>query len=151
MEIKFNKQEQKQDTTVQDNPEIFDESYQYILNIHDTISLVDPLNAPSTAILESWKSKYKNIYISTVVEPDKYFVWRALRRGEYKKLEGQGGLESQSTMNEVLVEQCLLYPTVTPQWRLTQPAGVIDTLGKQIAYHSGWISDQEAFAAIRVI
>ena len=151
MEIKFNKQEaQTQQASLEEELEL-DEEYQFILNMHQTLSLVDPISCPSVAVIESWKQKYKNIYISTVVEPNKYFVWRAIRRGEYKKLEGEGAFEKQSTMHEVLVEQCLLYPTSTPTWRLTQPAGVVDTLGKQIAYHSGWISDQEAFAAIRVI
>ena len=51
----------------------------------------------------------------------------------------------------MLVDKCLLYPQPSTSWSLTCDAGIITTLGKQIAYKSGFVSPQEALSLIKVI
>jgi len=128
-----------------------DEELAYLINMHEIIMDVDPLNAPPVSVLESWKHKYKNIYISRVVDPNTYFIWRTIRRGEFKKLNSDNCFENPTSGYEILVETCLLYPTPTQQWRLTSPAGIIESLGKQISYQSGFVSDAELINLIRVV
>lgn len=128
-----------------------DEDLAYLINMHEIIMDVDPLNAPPVSVLESWKSKYKHIYISRVVSPDEYYIWRTIRRGEFKKLNSDNCFENPTAGYEILVETCLLYPTPNVQWRLTSPAGVIESLGKQISYQSGFVSDAELINLIRVV
>ena len=66
-------------------------------------------------------------------------------------LQEQGVFDNDEKANEVLVEKCLLYPQPTTTWRLTSDAGIITTVGKQIAYKSGFVTQQEALSLIKII
>lgn len=136
---------------VEDNFNEIDEELANLINMHEIIKDVDPLNAPPVSVLESWKHKYRHIYISRVVDPDVYFIWRTIRRGEFKKLNSDNCFDNPTAGYEILVETCLLYPTPDAKWRLTSPAGVIESLGKQISYQSGFVSDAELINLIRVV
>jgi hypothetical protein len=156
MQLNFKNQEEQEvdiDTTSleQEIMESQDVQYQYLVNLQQILQDSDPDNAPTMSQVEAWKDKYDNIYISNVVDPDKYYVWRTLRRGEFKKVNANNEFENNTKANEILVEKCLLYPTPDQTFRFNSVAGVIDTLGKQIAYQTGWISTEEALSTIRVI
>lgn len=128
-----------------------DQEYQYLLDMHDILAEQDPLNAPKLSVLEAWKLQHKHIYISRVVDPDTYYVWRVLKRGEYKKLSHNEAFANPSSANEILVETCLLYPIPDQAWRIMSPAGVIESLGKQISFQSGFVPDNELIGLIRVV
>jgi hypothetical protein len=130
--------------------EKFNEEQDYIESVYQILQRSDPLEAPKKSQIEAWKDRYKNVYISQIVEPDKFYVWRTLTRVEYKKLNANKEFDNPQAAYEIMVETCLLYPQPTQAWRLNSPAGWIDTLGKQIAFQSGWVSDQEHLATIRV-
>ena len=109
-------------------------------------------NAPLLSVLEAWKSKHKRLFISKISSdsPD-YYIFTSIKRSEFKKHQAQGVFENEEKGNEVLVETCLLFPAPIAQWRLTCDAGIITTLGKQIAYKSGFVSQQEALSLIKII
>lgn len=130
----------------------YDQEYQFILNTHKRLYDIDPENAPPISVLESWKDFHKNIYISTVVDPNQYYLWRVMTRQEYKKLNTNNSFSNPMSANEIIVETCLLYPNPqTPEWRLKSPAGIIESLGKQIAYQSGFVPDSQLISMILVI
>ena len=130
--------------------EKFNEEQDYIESVYQILQRSDPLEAPKKSQIEAWKDRYKNVYISQIVEPDKFYVWRTLTRVEYKKLNANKEFDNPQAAYEIMVETRLLYPQPTQAWRLNSPAGWIDTLGKQIAFQSGWVSGQEHLATIRV-
>lgn len=148
MKVKIDNQEEQ--TAQEYAEEKFNEEQDYIESVYQLLQRTDPLNAPKRSQLEAWKDKYKKIYISQIIEPDKFYVWRTLSRIEYKKLNAHKEFENPVAANEIMVENCLLYPEPTQEWRLNSPAGWVDTLGKQIAFQSGWVADQEHLATIRV-
>lgn len=148
MKFKYNQQEENNE---QFEDTGLDENTQYLMDLNELLKETDPLNAPPVSLLESWQNKFKNIYVSKVVDPNTYYVWRVLRRGEFKKLNTTGSFNDPMSANEILVETCLLYPTPATEWRIIQPAGVIETLGKQISYQSGFIPDNEALSLIKVL
>lgn len=150
MEYQYDSNTTKQQETKNEDS-IQDQEYQYLLDIHNIITEQDPINAPKMSVLEAWKNQHKNIYISRVVDPDVYYVWRVLRRGEYKKLSHNKAFDNPTSANEILVETCLLYPIPDQGWRLTSPAGVIESLGKQISFQSGFVPDNELIGLIRVV
>ena len=154
MQVKGNSKKQVEDVQEQTQEELYqdiDPVYLQLKNLYDIIEEVDPFNVPTLATLESWKNQHGDIFISTVVSPNKYYLFRVLKRAEYKKMSKDGILNDPTSIPDVIVEKCLLYPSPSQIWRLAQPAGVIDTLSKQIQYQSGFISEQEALSFIKVI
>lgn len=129
-----------------------DKEQQDLIDLHELLAEVDKENAPMVSTLEAWKSRHKSLYVSKIsMESDKYYVFTTIKRHEFKKLQEQGIFDNEEKGNEVLVEKCLLYPMPTQSWRLTSDAGIITTLGKQIAYKSGFVSPQEALSLIKIV
>lgn len=123
-----------------------------LLDLYNLLKEVNPDTCPMMSELEAWKSFHRSIYISKVSsEAPEYYVWRTLKRHEFKKLSATNSLDDDEKANEILVEKCVLYPIVSQEWRLISDAGVITTLGKQIAYKSGFVTQQEALSLIKVI
>ena len=123
-----------------------------LLDLHELLTEVDPDNAPMISVLEAWKAKHKVLYVSKVSSDSKeYYVFTSIKRVDFKKLQDQGVFDNEEKGNEVLVEKCLLYPHPTATWRLTSSAGIITTLGRQISYKSGFVSQQEALSLIKII
>ena len=132
-------------------PEISPE-YQSLLDLHELLTEVDPENVPLISQLEAWKFKHKGLYISKISNEDsKYYLWRTLKRQEFKQLSQGSAFDTEESANEMLVEKCLLYPSCDTLFRLLSDAGVITTLGKQISYKSGFVTPQEALALIKVV
>lgn len=123
-----------------------------LIELHEYLNEVDPENAPPVSVLEAWKERHKSLYVSKVsndsVQP---YVFTTIKRKDFKTLSAQGVFDNEEKGNEVLVEKCLLYPAPTQQWRLISDAGIITTLGKQIAYKSGFVSPQEALSLVKIV
>lgn len=123
-----------------------------LMDLHALLSEIDPNGAPLLSVLEAWKHKHKSLYVSKISnDSPNFYVFTTIKRAEFKKLNEQGVFENKEKGNEVLVEKCLLYPQPTTGWRLTSDAGIISTLGEQIAYKSGFVSQQEALSLIKII
>ena len=136
-----------QDPTEEIHPE-----QKELMDLHELLTEIDPVNAPLLSVLEAWKAKHKSLFISKISnDSEKYYVFTTIKRRDFKVLQDQGVFDNEEKGNEVLVEKCLLYPAVTQAWRLTSDAGIITTLGKQIAYKSGFVSPQEALSLIKII
>lgn len=132
--------------------EEIDESTKELIELAEFLEEENQPNAPSLAVLEAWKQRHKSIYISQVsIESNQYYIFTTIKRNTYKQLQASGALDDDEKSNEVLVDKCLLYPEPNTSWRLTSDAGIITTLGKQIAYKSGFVSPQEALSLIKVI
>lgn len=151
MDIKVNKGSIGVNTQEAVEDDQIDLAYAQLAELHNILKEADPVNSPSLSTLETWKDYHGEVYVSTVIDPNKYYIFRTLKRFEYKKLRAQGTLTDSSAAYEIIVEQCLLYPQPTQEFRLKSNAGLIETLGKQINYQSGFVSDQEALSFIRVI
>lgn len=123
-----------------------------LVDLFELLQEEDPENAPLLSVIESWKSRHRSLYVSKVSNDSKqYYVFTTIKRHDFKKLQEQGVFENDEKANEVLVEKCLLYPHPTMNWRLTSDAGIITTVGKQIAYKSGFVTQQEALSLIKII
>lgn len=132
--------------------EVIDQETKELMELAEFLEEENQKDAPSLAVLESWKIKHKSIYISQIsVDSDQYYIFTTIKRNTYKQLQASGALDDDEKSNEVLVDKCLLYPQPSTSWRLTCDAGIITTLGKQIAYKSGFVSPQEALSLIKVI
>lgn len=124
---------------------------QALMALHEDLKSVYGDDTPMISQLEGWKNRWTNLNVSKIGQDRKeYYIWRTLRRYEYKEMMQGKATEDAEALNEMLVEKCLLYPTYDFNFRQTTDAGVISTLGQQISYKSGFVSQQEALSLIYV-
>lgn len=123
-----------------------------LIDLQEYLSSVSPKDAPMVSELEAWKSKHRTLFVSKIsADSEQPYVFTTLKRKDFKVYQEKGVFDNEEKGYEVLVEKCLLYPTPTQAWRLISDAGVITTLGKQIAYKSGFVSQQEALSLIKIV
>lgn len=123
-----------------------------LIELHEYLASIDPEGAPMVSVLEAWKERHKSLYVSKVSnDSTQPYVFTTIKRKDFKVLSKSGVFDNEEKGNEVLVEKCLLYPAPDQYFRLTSDAGIITTLGKQIAYKSGFVSPQEALSLIKIV
>jgi len=108
----------------------------------------DDENGPDMFQLEQWKELYDKFFASSISGEDVY-VWKTLKRLEYKSIAASGAMEKQDILELAVVKKCLLYPRGNSEFFAGLDAGVAPTLFKQIMYQSGFVSDEAAIAMIR--
>lgn len=115
--------------------------------------LKDFENTPDEVQLQEWKEVHGSFYMSSV-SGDDLFIWKAIKRQEYKTLfasMSQVADNKQNMLEEFLVRRCLLWPKATPDWMQNTKAGVVTTLFRQIYFKSGFISDDQAMSMIEKV
>lgn len=121
-------------------------------NIASIIQAFDGIeNAPKDYELEEWKEMYGNYYISSINEDDDLYIWRTLKRIEYKQLVKSGMAKNQLAYEEAVISRCCLWPKMSIDSMSKQNAGTIETLAKQILFKSGFVPDQMALSLIKII
>lgn len=139
----------------EDLEEIYEEldpRFKELLALNELLKEEGNKDVPEVSVLEALEARHKVLYVSKVSQESKqYYIFTSIKRKDFKMLQEQGVFDNEEKGNEVLVEKCLLYPAPTTAWRLTCDAGIVTTLGKQIAYKSGFVSTQEALSLIKII
>ena len=107
--------------------------------------------APDYDDIADWKNAYGVIYASTIHMADDLFIFRPLKRLDYKKIVASGAAKSEDKYEESLVKRCLLYPTPDAKFLADANAGTISTLRVQIEFKSGFIPEALAIELIKVI
>ena len=124
---------------------------QKLKEIHDSLKESHGEEAPMLSQLEAWKKRWGHINVSKIgADRKEYYIWRTLQRFEYKEMTKGGAHEDPDSFNEMLVEKCTLFPNYDFNFKNKSDAGVITTLGQQIAYKSGFVSPQEALSLIYI-
>lgn len=107
--------------------------------------------SPTEYELEEWKDMYGVFYISSIGDDDNLYIWRTLKRLEYKQLIKSGVANDQMRYEEAVLTRCSLWPKLGLETMAKLNAGVVETLAKQVLYKSGFVSDQMALSMIKVI
>lgn len=107
---------------------------------------------PIFADIEKWKVHYGDIYVTSVT-PDTHFVWRTIRRAEYRSIVmelekqiGSGELtQAEATMNneEAIAATCILFPRLDPKRMGEELAGVAAIISQEVL-------EASAFQALEV-
>ena len=77
--------------------------------------------------IAEWKIKFGEVYVAKFSEEEKY-IYRPLRRLEYKQLLTLGQSENKSFAEEKVVQTCVVHPVVDPTKIGALKAGTISTL-----------------------
>lgn len=113
-------------------------------------ALKDTKGAPDANQLNEWKAIHGNFYMSSV-DGTTIYIWKTLKRTEYKNMMASGATNNTFTLEEYVVRRCLLWPKASPEFLAGSDAGVVTTLFKQIQWQSGFISDEESIRMIEKI
>lgn len=102
---------------------------------------------PTFAQINAWKDQYGDIYVTSLT-PEKHFVWRTVKRPEYRALvkamenallagttQGVANMDNE----EDIVELCILAPKYSKN-DPEQLAGTAGTISGQILEASGFVS-----------
>jgi hypothetical protein len=140
------------DDEVQEEVEEIEEQPQEENSLGLIIAALDGVeDAPDEFELEGWKEQYGNFYVSTIHVDDNLYIWRTLKRGEYKQIIKSGAATDKISYDETVVRRCVLWPKFTAVKTQAVDAGVIETLSKQILFQSGFVPDNIALSLIKVI
>ncbi|NOQ49213.1 MAG: hypothetical protein GQ553_00905 [Nitrosomonadaceae bacterium] len=102
---------------------------------------------PSDADIQAFKDRFgDNIYMIALDE-DEMYVWRPLTRHEYKAL--LQAVQHEQVFMEQIVQKCVLWPTVTPEWIAGGKGGTIPTLHAVIMEGSNFLAPEVAMSLVR--
>ncbi|MDB4533403.1 hypothetical protein N9242_00925 [Vicingaceae bacterium] len=105
-------------------------------------------DSPDEEQLTIWKEIY-GMYFASSVNGEDIYVWRTIKRLEYKSIAQSGAMEKQDLLENALIRKCLLWPKPAPDFLSSLDAGIIPTIFKQIMHKSGFVSDEMAISMIR--
>lgn len=89
------------------------------------LNLVD---GPTQIQIDEWKVKFGEAYVASFSPEDKY-IYRPLRRFEYKQIVSLGqAAENKTFAEEKIIQMCVVWPTIDPTKIATLKAGTISTL-----------------------
>jgi len=91
---------------------------------------VGPLSlegGPTQEQINDWKAKHGELLLATFSADEKY-IYRPLRRFEYKQIISVGQADNKAFAEEKVVQMCVVWPTVDPTKIATFKAGTISTL-----------------------
>jgi len=112
------------------------------------ITLEEYADTPDKYTLESWRDIHGMFFVSSINGED-MFIWKTLKRMEYKSIAQSGALEQQELFENSVVRKCLLWPAPSQQFLVGTDAGIVPTLFKQVMHKSGFVSDDVAISMIR--
>lgn len=108
-------------------------------------------DGPRVYTIEGWKEQFGVLHVSSIFQEEDLYIWRVLKRQEYKQMSKTGVLNETSRAEEAIVRRCLLYPEPNDSFIYNSPAGVISALKEQIMFRSGFIPDHMIVSQIKVL
>lgn len=96
---------------------------------------------PGAEKINQWKELHGEVMLFAIDDAEMY-IWRPLRRLEYKTLRAQA--KDDSDFMEMVVQKCVLWPILPVDFMATCKAGTIDTFFEVIMQGSNFIDPQLA-------
>lgn len=82
---------------------------------------------PTQDNINEWKAKFGEVYLIKFSNTEKY-VYRPLKRFEYKQILSVGQQENKSYAEEKVAQMCIVWPAIDPTKLATFKAGTISTI-----------------------
>lgn len=105
--------------------------------------LAEKPGAPSKETVDRWKAQTGGDVYATVLGRGDVFIFRSIKRLEWKNLEAQIKQAKQPDENalaEAVVKTCVLYPDLrSPEGFAMVKAGTVPTLFDQICFYSNFM------------
>lgn len=101
---------------------------------------------PADEQIEMWKEQFGEVYLMSFDLNDN-FVWRPLKRLEYKNLLQEA--KDDAHYQEMVVQRCVLWPQIGPEHLTGSKAGTIPTLHSVIMEGSNFLDPDQAVMLVR--
>jgi len=103
-------------------------------------SLFDLPGAPSQEQVDKWKAEFGEVMVSGFSEKE-LVIWRPIKRKEYLEIQNavQEGRLGQAKSEEALLDQVVLFSSITESWENTK-GGIVPTLVEQIMQGSSFVA-----------
>jgi len=116
---------------------------------------VDPVMAawdvntkrPSDEMIEQWKGQFGDNIFMLALDEDEMYVWRPLTRHEYKQLLQE--VQHEQAFMEQIVQRCVIWPSITPEWLAGGKGGTVPTLHGVIMEGSNFLAPEVAMSLVR--
>lgn len=105
-------------------------------------------NKPSDEEINLWKQKFGDIYLVSLSEREN-FVFRALRRQEWRQLMTQVAKLPEAKKTEAIVMRGILYPKMSEANVAVLTAGAPDTIRNLILEASNFLEPERAVQLVR--
>jgi len=106
----------------------------------------DRKDKPDQTQIDAWKQQFGEVFLIAFDEDDMY-VWRPINRLEYKQMIQN--VQSEAAFQEGIVQSCVLWPTIGPEWLSAGKAGTIPTLHAVIMEGSNFLEPAMAVTLVR--
>lgn len=94
----------------------------------EQISPIGIVGGPTQDQINEWKAKFGDVYVATF-SPEEKYVYRPLRRFEYKQILSVGQQQdSKAFMEEKVAQMCVVWPAIDVNKLTTFKAGTISTI-----------------------
>jgi len=100
------------------------------------------VGGPTQVQIDEWKVKFGDVFVAKFSAEEKY-VYRPLRRFEYKQILSVGQQDNKAFAEEKVVQMCSLWPVVDPTKISTYKAGTVSTLVELIMAASNFGISEE--------
>jgi hypothetical protein len=107
----------------------------------------DLADKPSAAQVDQWKQIFGDVYL-LALDADEMYVWRPLRRMEYKTLL-QDTKNDEMIFEEQVVSKCVPWPKLGIEFNAASKAGTIKSLATAIMEGSNFMDPRVVLSLVR--
>jgi len=93
-------------------------------------------------MIDGWKKTFGDIYSAVLADGTKY-IYRPMKRIEYKSVVQAGDQDARTYMEEKIVQMCLVHPVLDAAKLGAEKAGTISTLTELIMAASNFGVNEE--------
>lgn len=117
--------------------------------------LIEKEGGPIKGTIDAWKDLYGGkVYISRFDEAESY-IFRYIAKPEWKKIlqqvENATTNDKEDLLDDLIFENCVLYPDVNDDLKRRLGAGTIQTIATQIKFKSNFLPDSWAIELVQKI
>lgn len=105
-------------------------------------------NKPSDEEIDGWKKRFGDIYLVSLSEKEN-FIFRALRRQEWRQLMTQVAKFPEAKKTEAIITRAILYPKMSEANVAVLTAGAPDTIRNLVLEASNFLEPERAVQLVR--
>lgn len=121
----------------------------------ELLARIEKEGGPSIAQIEAWKAANNGkIYFTYLGEGEVYFYKycpRVLWKNALNEITSATVKDKEVAFEESIVSKCMIHPKFDVSFKATSPAGLIETLFKQIQFVSHFMPDEMAYQMIHKV